>query len=94
MMKSPKNIKNEMLSPTDKTILCVSPSLFSFKMWRISSPGITVKKVNPKTCLRTGILRNIERSVKMRNIKMNKRDLLVLEVLSNSLMLIPCRKFA
>ena len=93
-MTRPKIIKNERLSPTDRTILSVSPSLFSFKIWRISSPGIMEKKVNPRACLRTGIFRSIERSVMTRNIRIKAINLLLVYVFSNSLMLVLGRKLA
>jgi len=93
-MTSPNIIKNERLSPTDKTILSVSPSLFSLKIWRISSPGIREKKVNPRACLRIGIFRSIERSVMTRNIRMKARNFLLVYVFSNLLMLILGGKLA
>jgi len=90
---NPKNIKREMLSPTDKTVFSVSPSLFSFRMERMRNPGIMEKKVSPKTCLKRGMFRKIERSVARKNTN-NKKNLLALDVFSNSIILTFTQKLA
>lgn len=74
LMKSPKNIRNETLSPTENTNLSVGPSLSDFSIWRIRRPGIIVKKKNPRTGLRIGIFKRIARSVKTRNTNTNREN--------------------
>jgi hypothetical protein len=88
LIKSPKDIRNEMLSATDNTILSDSPSLFNFSMRRMSNPGIIVKKRNPRTCLKIGTSKSITRSVNRRNTNINKKNLLAPEALSDSINLL------
>ena len=61
---SPKNIKNEMLNPTDNTTFSVDSILFNLSIWRINSPGKIVRKRNPKICLMNGMFKSIVKSVK------------------------------
>jgi hypothetical protein len=77
-MRSPANIKNEMLSPTDKMMVSARSSLFNFNIKRINSPGIMVKKANPRTNRSRGIFERMTRSVEKRNISIDKKGLFAL----------------
>ena len=68
-MRSPKNTRNEMLRPMDKTILAVSPSLFNFKICKMSSPGTIKRRLNPNSCLRIGMSKRTQRSTATRDIR-------------------------
>jgi hypothetical protein len=61
---NPKNIKKEMLSPTDNTSLSVSSILYNFRIRRINKPGKMVRKMNPKICLMNGMFKRIAKSVR------------------------------
>ena len=60
---NPKNIKNDMLSPTDNTNFSVNSILFSFKICRINNPGKIIRKINPRICLNIGMFKRIAMSV-------------------------------
>lgn len=65
---NPKNIRNEMLSPTDNTAFSVELILFNLSICRINKPSKTVRKRNPNICLKKGIFKMIVTSIK-RSIK-------------------------
>ena len=83
MISSPMSVKKVTLSATDNTNLAVSPSLSCFSVCRISSPGTTLKKRNPRAGRRMGIFKRIVRSVKTRNISMKKKNPLLPKALGN-----------
>ena len=80
---NPKNIRKEMLSPTDNTNFSVDPILFNFSTCRINNPGIKVRKRNPRICLKSGMFRSIARSVTIRNTNMRKKNFLIPKVFSD-----------
>jgi len=55
----PKSIEKATLIPTDKTIFSVSPSLFILRASRKRKPGIKVKKIKPKICLKSGMFKRM-----------------------------------
>jgi len=57
-----------MLMPIDRTNLSFISKKSVFNMQRISHPGAKDRNMKPKICLKTGILNEIERHVKIRNI--------------------------
>ena len=63
-MNNPKNIRKEMLKPTDNTNFSVNPNLSNFRICRIEIPGKKVRKRNPKICLKNGMFKKITRSVR------------------------------
>lgn len=66
-------MRKPTLNPTDRTIFLRNANLFNLNMWRISSPGIIVKKRKPKICLIKGKSNNIAASVTRRSKKIIKR---------------------
>jgi len=56
-------------------------------MPRMTTPGTKARKRKPRTCLRIGLSNNMARPVEMRNINVNKRNLLELATLTDSIML-------
>jgi hypothetical protein len=77
LMNNPKSIRKEMLSPTVNTNFSVSPILFNFNICRINNPGTTVRKRNPKICLRNNISKSIAKSVKISSSARIKKKTLV-----------------
>ena len=70
---NPKNIRKEMLSPTDNTNFSVDPILFNFSTCRINNPGIKVRKRNPRICLKSGMFKNMAKSVEISSATKNKK---------------------
>ena len=63
-INNPKNIRNEMLNPTDNTNCSVEPILSNFRTCRINNPGKIVRKRNPRICLKNVMSRRIAMSVR------------------------------
>ena len=74
---NPKSIEKATLSPTDRTIFSVSPSLFNFRILRMRNPGTKVRKRKARTCLKMGISKNTARFVKISESAGNRRKTLV-----------------
>jgi 2C-methyl-D-erythritol 2,4-cyclodiphosphate synthase len=64
-MKNPMNITKVILSPREYKIVSIVFNLFSFKFWRINTPGKIVRKRNPMVCLRNGISKRIAKFVRI-----------------------------
>ncbi len=64
---NPKNIKNEMLSPTNKTNFSVDPILFIFSICRINNPNKPFRKRIPKIGLTNGMFKRMATSVRKIN---------------------------
>ena len=77
MMISPKSIRKEILSPTEKISFSVDPRLFSRSKYRMSNPGKIVKKVKPKNCRKKGTPKVIAISVTASSITKINRLLLL-----------------
>ena len=75
---TPISIKKATLSPMARTNFSTNANLFSFNKEMSNSPGIVVKRVNPKSCLKMGMSRRTARSAAMRNT-INRRNLRALE---------------
>ncbi len=64
-MKNPVNITKAILSPSEYKIVSIVFNLFSFRFWRINTPGKIVRKRNPRICLRNGISKRIAKFVRI-----------------------------
>jgi hypothetical protein len=74
---------NATLKPTHRTNFSVIPSLFNFRIERISQPGIKVKKINPRICLSTGMSKIIDMDRISKNITIYMKIPCPLDVLAN-----------
>ena len=83
--RSPDAIRKKMLSPMARTIFSASWSLFNFRRLRIISPGMVVRKRKLRSCLKTGMSNRIAKSVIIVNIRMRRKNFLMLESLNNLL---------
>ena len=71
---SPASSENEILKPTDRTSFSVSPNLFNRNINRMSTPGMVVKKKNPRNCLKKDMFKNMARSVRARSASKIKKN--------------------
>ena len=70
---NPKNIRKEMLTPTNNTTFSVDPILSNLSTWRINNPGKIVRKKNPRICLKNGMFKNIARFVRISSAMRSKK---------------------
>ena len=70
--------------PTVKTTFSANPNLSSLRMRMISNPGIKARKITPRSCLKTGISRKMDRIVATISPIRVKKEPLLVKVLLNT----------